>query len=137
MVMTVISQTSGSFILPQARLFLLPTGDLHIDDPSSIYFMPLLPPKTGFAPSFVMYKELWIFMLYLLNLWIKYMSNTTQVLKEAGHAYHSRAPGFTFGFWRGPCCPSFQLSVLCCFLVFCLSCVVCAQYCQLLWIVHF
>ena len=72
--MTVISQTSESFILPQAGLFLLPTGDLHIDDPSPIYFTPLLPPKTGFAPSFVMYKELWIFMLYLQNL---YMSNTT------------------------------------------------------------
>ena len=70
--MTVISQTSGSFILPQAGLFLLPTGD-----PSPIYFMPLLPPKTGFAPSFVMYRELWIFMLYLPHLWIKYMSNTT------------------------------------------------------------
>ena len=68
-----------------------------------------------------------------------YMSITAGVVYEAGRSsYPSRAHGFTPGVWWGSCCSSCYFSVLWCDFVFCLSssCVVCAQCCQCLRIVH-
>ena len=97
--------------------------------------------KTMFGPV-VCRREHVLFTSYVFvcSQWcptyIDYMSNMTDVLLEAGTTCPSRADGFTTSYWWGPCCSSFQYSVLC--FLFCLlsSFVLCTQCYQFLWIVH-
>ena len=53
-----------------------------------------------------------------MSLTVLYMSNMAGVLQETRTTFPSQAPGFIPGCWWGPCCSSFQFSVLC----FCFVC---------------
>jgi len=65
-----------------------------------------------------------------MSLTVLYMSNMAGVLQETRTTFPSQAPGFLPGCWWGPCCSSFQFSVLC----FCFVCLrpvfFVAQCCQ-------
>ena len=60
-----------------------------------------------------------------------YMRNTVDILQEMITVHPQRTPDFLVG----PCCSSFQFSLLHCFV--CLRSVSCAQWCLSVWIIHF